>query len=149
MDYLGKYVFTMPTPSGERESIFFLRNYYDGSLHGTLLDSHGGVAVASDIKTETGGLSFTAQAGPAKIRFSFDISTGSVFSGTATVEQSDGESIRSEIKGEKTEITPKDDGVDRIEMKRKALILYATITKNTEKVAEWFKETFRHYGIET
>lgn len=29
---------------------------------------------------------------------------------------------------------------------RRALILYATMTKNTEKVATWFKETFEHYG---
>ena len=29
---------------------------------------------------------------------------------------------------------------------RRALILYATMTKNTEKVANWFKETFEVYG---
>ena len=29
--------------------------------------------------------------------------------------------------------------------KRRALILYATMTKNTEKIATWFAETFRHY----
>lgn len=29
---------------------------------------------------------------------------------------------------------------------RRALILYATMTKNTEKVATWFKETFEQYG---
>lgn len=31
---------------------------------------------------------------------------------------------------------------------RRALILYATMTKNTEKVAHWFKETFEVYGWE-
>ena len=31
---------------------------------------------------------------------------------------------------------------------RRALILYATMTKNTEKVANWFKETFEVYGWE-
>lgn len=30
--------------------------------------------------------------------------------------------------------------------KRRALILYATMTKNTEKVATWFKETFEEYN---
>ena len=30
--------------------------------------------------------------------------------------------------------------------KRRALIMYATMTKNTEKVANWFKETFEHYN---
>lgn len=32
--------------------------------------------------------------------------------------------------------------------KRRALILYATMTKNTEKIAAWFKETFEHYNWE-
>lgn len=32
---------------------------------------------------------------------------------------------------------------------RRALILYATMTKNTEKVATWFNETFQEYGWET
>lgn len=31
----------------------------------------------------------------------------------------------------------------------RALILYATMTKNTEKIATWFKETFEHYNFET
>ncbi len=31
---------------------------------------------------------------------------------------------------------------------RRALILYATMTKNTEKVAGWFRETFEQYGWE-
>lgn len=30
--------------------------------------------------------------------------------------------------------------------KRRALILYATMTKNTEKIAGWFKETFEEYN---
>lgn len=30
--------------------------------------------------------------------------------------------------------------------RRRALILYATMTKNTEKVANWFKETFEYYN---
>ena len=31
---------------------------------------------------------------------------------------------------------------------RRALLLYATMTKNTEKIADWFRETFLHYGWE-
>ena len=31
---------------------------------------------------------------------------------------------------------------------RRALLLYATMTRNTEKVAEWFRDTFQHYGWE-
>ncbi|MDR0851157.1 MAG: hypothetical protein LBN36_01545 [Clostridiales Family XIII bacterium] len=30
--------------------------------------------------------------------------------------------------------------------KRKVLLMYATMTKNTEKVAVWFRETFEYYG---
>lgn len=29
---------------------------------------------------------------------------------------------------------------------RRVLLMYATMTKNTEKIAGWFKETFEHYG---
>ena len=31
-------------------------------------------------------------------------------------------------------------------IKRRVLLMYATMTKNTEKVAGWFKETFEQYG---
>ena len=33
-------------------------------------------------------------------------------------------------------------------MKGKALIIYSSITGNTEKVANWFRETFEHYCME-
>lgn len=33
--------------------------------------------------------------------------------------------------------------------KRRALILYATMTGNTEKIARWFDEVFRYYSWET
>lgn len=148
MNFVGKYIFTMPTPSGDRESTVFVRNYYTGELHVTLHDAHGGVQLAHEVETEGSTLRFISQAGPAKIRFCFDVADDA-FTGTATVEQMDGNAVVSEIKGTKSDITPADDKTDKIEMKHKALILYATITKNTERVATWFKETFEHYGMET
>ena len=148
MTSIGKYVFTMPTPGGERESTFILRNYYDGTLHGTLLSSHGGVAVAKDVKAEGDILSFSAQAGPALITFSFKLDYSGKFSGTALVQQKDGACIESAVTGVKCEITDEDDRTGKIEMKRKALILYSTITKNTEKVANWFRGAFEHYGMD-
>lgn len=33
--------------------------------------------------------------------------------------------------------------------KRRVLLMYATMTKNTEKIAEWFKDTFEYYGWDT
>lgn len=33
-------------------------------------------------------------------------------------------------------------------LKKKALILYATMTGNTEKIAKWFKEEFEHYSFD-
>ena len=147
MNFVGKYIFTMPTPRGELQNTFLLRNYYTGALHGTLLDAHGGVQLAKNIVAEGDKLSFTAQAGPNKVNFAFTL-TGDVFTGTAEVIMQEGDPVVSEIKGAKTEITPEDDGAQKIEMKKKALILYASITKNTERVATWFKETFEHYGME-
>ena len=52
MKFVGKYIFKMPTPRGELENTFLLRNYYSGNYHGTLLDAHGGVQVAKNIETE-------------------------------------------------------------------------------------------------
>ena len=147
MNFQGKYIFTMPTPRGELENTFLLRDYYTGELHGTLLDAHGGVQLARNIAAEGDRLSFTAQAGPNKVNFTFDVA-GDAFTGTAEVIMQEGDPVVSDIKGVKTEITPADDGAEKIEMKGKALILYASITKNTEKVATWFKETFEHYGME-
>ena len=147
MNFVGKYIFTMPTPRGELQSTFLLRNYYTGALHGTLLDAHGGVQLAKNIVAEGDKLSFTAQAGPNKVNFAFTLA-GDTFTGTAEVIMQEGDPVVSDIKGVKTEITPEDDGAQKIEMKKKALILYASITKNTERVANWFKETFEHYGME-
>jgi len=147
MNFQGKYIFTMPTPRGELENTFLLRNYYTGALHGTLLDAHGGVQLAKNVVTDGSRLTFTAQAGPNKVNFAFDVAEDS-FTGTAEVLMQEGDPVVSEIRGVKTEITPEDDGAQKIEMKKKALILYATMTKNTETVATWFKETFEHYGME-
>lgn len=147
MNFVGKYQFKMPTPRGELENTFLLRNYYTGVLHGTLLDAHGGVQLARNITTEGDTLCFEAQAGPCPVKFRFEMS-GDAFTGTAEVQQMDGNVVPSAISGTKTEITPADDGAEKVEMKKKALILYASITKNTEKVATWFKETFEHYGMD-
>lgn len=147
MNFVGKYIFTMPTPRGELENTFLLRSYYTGALHGTLLDAHGGVQLAKKLETEGDVLRFQSQAGPNKVNFTFTVAEDS-FTGTAEVIMQEGDPIVSDIRGVKTEITPEDDGADKIEMKKKALILYASITKNTEKVATWFKETFEHYGME-
>lgn len=147
MNFVGKYQFKMPTPRGELDNTFLLRNYYTGALHGTLLDAHGGVQLAKNITVEGDALCFEAQAGPCPVQFRFLVE-GDRFTGSAEVRQMDGNVVPSEICGTKSEITPEDDGADRIEMKKKALILYASITKNTEQVATWFRETFEHYGME-
>lgn len=147
MNFVGKYIFSMPTPRGELENTFLLRNYYTGALHGTLLDAHGGIQLAKNIVTDGDKLTFTAQAGPNKVNFAFTVAEDS-FTGTAEVLMQEGDPIVSDVKGVKTAITPEDDGAQKIEMKKKALILYASITKNTERVATWFKETFEHYGME-
>lgn len=38
--------------------------------------------------------------------------------------------------------------MEKIMQTRRVLLMYATMTKNTEKVATWFKETFEEYGWE-
>lgn len=149
MNFVGKYTFTMPTPSGERESALLLRNYYDGNYHGVLTSSHGGTDVIKNVETEGNVLRFDAKAGPGNIHWTFTVGEDSSIEGTAMIAQSDGQTIEAKTKGVKTDITPEDDKASQIEMKKKALIIYSSITGNTAKVAEWFKETFEHYGMET
>ncbi|MCD7768685.1 MAG: hypothetical protein LUH36_00985, partial [Oscillospiraceae bacterium] len=148
MTFIGKYTFDLPTPAGTAANTFLLRNYYTGALHGTLLDAHGNVQLASNIETEGDTLRFQAQAGPCLIKFTMTLTGPETFTGTAEISQQEGQPVITPIQGTKGEITPADDGADKIEMKKKALILYATITKNTATVAEWFKETFEHYGMD-
>ncbi|MCD7844543.1 MAG: hypothetical protein LUG57_01530 [Oscillospiraceae bacterium] len=148
MTFIGKYTFDLPTPAGTAANTFLLRNYYTGALHGTLLDAHGNVQLASNIETEGDTLRFQAQAGPCLIKFTITLTGPEAFTGTAEISQQEGQPVITPIQGTKGEITPTDDGADRIEMKKKVLILYATITKNTATVAEWFKETFEHYGMD-
>lgn len=148
MNFIGKYTFTMPTPSGERESVFILRNYYDGTLHGSFQSAHGGAEAGRDIAAVGNALSFKAKAGPADASFSLDIADDGSFTGKAVIAQDNGGSIETALSGKKTDITPKDDLTHKIEMKGRALILYCSITRNTEKIGLWFKETFERYGME-
>lgn len=148
MNFIGKYTFTMPTPSGDRESVFILRNYYDGTLHGSFQSAHGGAEVGREIVAEGNTLSFKAKAGPADASFSLDIADDGSFTGVAIIMQGKDESVEVPLSGKKTEITREDDLTHKIEMKGRALILYCSITRNTEKIGLWFKETFEHYGME-
>lgn len=133
MNYTGKYIFTMPTPSGERESTLLLRNYYDGTYHGTLLDSHGGSSIISDLKLLEDGISFHAAAGPSTVDFTLKLHAADKITGTAVVAQGEDESKVDAITGYKTVITDEDDKTAKITYRKKALIMYASITGNTKK----------------
>ncbi len=147
MDYVGKYLVRMPSPSGEQENRVLIRNYYDGSLHGMLHDGMGGSHLLSDLVCADGVLTFTAPAGPAQTVWRLTID-GDCVRGTVAVDQGDAPAIQTLVSGVKTAITPADDGAERDTRKKKALILYASITGNTEKIARCFQETFEHYDME-
>ena len=147
MKYAGKYIFSMPTPSGDRESTLLLRNYYNGKYHGTLLDSHGSSNIVTDFAETEKGFTFKSPLGPSSGEFNFEVS-GDSFSGTVTVAQGDNEANVVPTSGKIAEITAEDDKLYKCNYKFKALIMYASITKNTEKIAKCFKETFEHYGWE-
>lgn len=148
MNFVGKYSFSMPTPSGDRKTVVIFRNYYDGTLHGSVQPDMGGTEIAQNVKTEGNTISFTAQMGPAKANITFSVAEDDTFTGLIETLQGEKESVKTEISGVKAVITPEDDRTADIEMKRKAMILYCSITGNTEKVATWYKETFEHYGME-
>ena len=142
MSIYGKYVYTMPTPSGERETRLLVRPYYTGRPHVTMIDSHGGCRLVEDVTFEEGSMKFSAAAGPNSADWTINWTEDGVVSGTARMGNGDDVVLR----GCKTEITDEDDGIARSEMKKKALVMYASITGNTEKIAKAMAEQFEHYG---
>lgn len=146
MNYTGKYVFSMPTSSGAQENTLLLRNYYDGTYHGTLLDAHFGSSIIEKLELLENSVKFRAAVGPATIDFTLTVDAGDQIIGTAVAAHGQDEPKTTAVSGRKMEITDEDDKTERITYKKKALIMYASITGNTKKIAEAFRDSFEHYG---
>ena len=134
MNFAGTYTYLMDTPSGKRESKVVIRKGIR-AYEGELISSHGGCELLENVHTKGDAIIFEAQAGPA--RQEITIHLGENPSGTVLVYQGDGNHKTAEL-----------EGLTYAPQKRRALILYATMTKNTERIALAMKESFEYYNWE-
>ncbi len=112
------------------------RNYYDGTVH-VSWENGTEFGIAEKVRAEGNTLAFTLPS-PLSAEVELEIS-GQGYSGTVN---------GSPVSGNIAPITDEDDRIGKSVMKKKALILYATITKNTERIARAFAESFEYYGWE-
>lgn len=136
MNFAGKYSYLSDTPSGKRETILAVRETARG-YEGEVIASHGDCEVMRNICARGDVFSFDAQVGPCLQSITLTAGADGSFSGHCTVYRDDGETIESEL--EDVKYSPK---------KLRALILYATMTKNTEKIAKAMESAFLHYQWE-
>lgn len=134
MKFEGTYTYLMETPSGKRETKVAIRKGVR-AYEGELIASHGGCELLENVCVHGDTISFEAQVGPARQRL--EITLGENPTGTVLIYQDNGENITTELEG--LTFTPH---------KRRALILYATMTKNTERIAFSMKDGFEACGWE-
>ena len=146
MSYTGKYTFTFERDGAKASRTLLLRNYYDGTWHGTLLDEQGKSVIVSKLTAEDSLISFTAKESGQELEAALK-TDGKTVSGTVSYGLPKEDKAKATVTGTVREITPADDHAEKIQMKKKALILYASITGNTEKIAKAFQRSFEHYGF--
>ena len=136
MNFEGKFVYLTDTPSGKRPTTAVVRQGVRG-YEGEVIADHGGCELMENVHTKGNTFCFEAVIGPCRQEISLTCD-GDQVSGHAIVHQDDGRIIESDL--EACTFTPK--------TKRRALILYASMTKNTERVAKAMAETFEYYNWE-
>ncbi|MBQ9269480.1 MAG: hypothetical protein IJ206_08195, partial [Oscillospiraceae bacterium] len=132
MNFAGTYTYLMDTPSGKRETKVVIRKVARG-YEGELVSSHGGCELLENIHTKGDSIIFEAQAGPARQEITI---CREPLAGSVVVFRDSGndEAVL--------------EALTYAEPKRRALILYATMTKNTERIALAMKESFEYYNWE-
>jgi len=132
MTMSAKYQFTASFCGGPRQLTILARDYYNGSLHVTLLSDQGDYEIPKTVSQTDEGFSFAAGGTGFAVenagdRFAVRLSTGETATGTVAP------------------ITAEDDRTSLITHKYRALILYSSMTGNTERVAEAIKAQLEHY----
>lgn len=112
------------------------RNYYDGTVHISYENPYGEFGIGTKVEAGEGKLSFVLGEMAVTLEKTADGYTGTAVKGDVTEAFS----------GVIAPITDEDDRIYKCTHKKKALIMYATITKNTERIAQAFAESFEHYG---
>lgn len=133
MNFAGKFSYLVETPSGKKETILSLREAPRG-YEGEVIHGDGSCSLMVNLAVRGNTLSFDTQAGPCLQTITLTAEENGALSGTAKTFRDNGEVIEAEL--EDIRYSPK---------RLRALILYATMTKNTEKIAKAFAETFEYY----
>ncbi len=129
-------VYRLPDSFGSIKIV--IRNYYNGSLH-ISWEKENDFGLASGIEIDGQQIAFQINT-PEPLKVEMTVSAGK-YEGTVTQGN-----IKTAISGDVLPIRPQDDRIEKFTAKKRVLIMYATITKNTERIAKSFEEEFQHYG---
>jgi hypothetical protein len=135
MNFAGKFTYTTDTPSGKQAATVVIR---DGirAYEGELLSARGGCELLKNVHTKGDSIFFEAQVGPAAQKITLT-KTADGWSGQTVIAQDNGQDVHAKLENVRFE-----------PHKRRALILYATMTRNTEQVALAMKASFEDYNWE-
>lgn len=131
-------VYQLPEELGSVKIV--IRNYYNGTLH-VSWETQEDFGLGTKVTVSGDQISFqmeTPEAMTVKLAVQKGHYSGTVCHGTEEIA----------VSGQVGPITAREDRIEKSTTKKRALIMYATITKNTEKIAKSFEESFRHYGWE-
>jgi len=124
MEYCGKYTFSLETDSGALPLTVAVRESLRG-YEGEVIFPNSSSDILENVHTEDGRILFEIPVGGRTRRLALDPAGSGL-------DRDSGKALEVTFRAHR----------------RRALILYATMTKNTELVANWFAETFRYYNWE-
>ena len=135
----GKYVFAMTLAETQLRITILARKYYTGAQHVTLTTDAGDYVIPKTVDVKGEDFSFAAKIADTEYLFCVK-PEGENFTVTARNEAAEVSAA-----GTVAAITPGDDRREKVHYKYRALILYSSMTGNTEKIAVAMKEALEHY----
>lgn len=141
MNNSGKYCFPLELNGTALQITVLARKYYNGKLHVTVLSDHDDYVIPKDVAIAADRITFSCKISDVSCTFCLDKAA----SGCEVTVEADGKELHATSAIQ--EITAEDDRIAKADYKFKALILYSSLTGNTEKIAVCFKETLEHYGF--
>ena len=141
MNNSGKYCFPLELNGTVLQITVLARKYYNGKLHVTVISDHDDYVIPKDVVAASDRVTFSGKISNVACTFRLEKSV----SGCEITVEADGKSLHAS--SDILEITAEDDRTAKADYKYKALILYSSLTGNTEKIALCFQETLEHYGF--
>ena len=137
MDLTGKYQFSLNTSCGTKDITVLARTLYNQRLHITVTSDSGDYDIPRDVTAGEHTFSFSTRLGNEMLELQIEVGNPiTVQCGTM------------QVPGTVSQITPEDDRSEKADYRYRALILYSSITGNTEKIAQSFKDELEHYRFQ-